>query len=213
MSKYSCNTSLLDVLFNMLLAFVALFVIAFVLARKEDRKQDKNVKILGEITVTLTWDSGRNDDIDLWMRDPEGNIVFFRRPQAGLMHLDRDDIGFQSDTVQTEVGTGTSIGNQEIITVRAIVPGEYVINVHAFQIREGRPIDVSVRIDRLSPSSTIVAKTVTLDDTGHEKTVVRLRFGDDKKILAFSDLQCDLIRSAESEDRRNEHGDYNQRGP
>ena len=34
-NKYSCNTSMMDILFNMLLGFVMLFIIAFAMVRKD----------------------------------------------------------------------------------------------------------------------------------------------------------------------------------
>ena len=45
-NKYSCNTSMLDILFNMLLGFVMLFVIAFALIRKEAPKRG-DISIVG----------------------------------------------------------------------------------------------------------------------------------------------------------------------
>ena len=53
-NKYSCNTSMLDILFNMLLGFVMLFVIAFALIREETPKR-ADVNIVGNLIVTLTW--------------------------------------------------------------------------------------------------------------------------------------------------------------
>lgn len=202
-NRYSCNTSLLDVLFNMLLAFAMLFIISFALIREENAKQnDADVKLDGDLIVTITWPSERDDDIDLWVRDPDGAIVFFNDRQAGLMYLDRDDVGFTNDTIATETGEfQRSIGNQEMVTVRGLRPGEYVFNVHAFQMRTQGPIPVSMRIMRVgSPTRTIVVKTVYLERTRDEKTVIRLTFDDEGNVTETNDLYMSLFQKRRPED-------------
>jgi len=53
------------------------------------------------------------------------------------------------------------------------VSGEYVVNLHAYSKREDLPVPVSVTIDKINPFSTILSKTILLEDGGQEKTVCR----------------------------------------
>ena len=46
-----------------------------------------------EYIITVTWEDNSPDDIDTWVEDPEGNVIWFRSPEVDLLHLDRDDRG------------------------------------------------------------------------------------------------------------------------
>lgn len=188
---YSCNTSFLDLLFNMLLAFTAMFVLALALASVK-QKESEAAKPRAEFLVTLTWPDEADDDLDLWVEDPHGRVVFFQRREDGLMHLDRDDLGVRNDVVQTEEGPINFPGNQEVITIRGIVPGEYVVNVHAYLMHSSAPVKAVARIDRLG-SGTVTIKDVVLAKSGDEVTVIRFTVGSDGKITSTSTLQKSLL--------------------
>ena len=54
--------------------------------------------------------------------------------QDGLLHLDRDDYGTSNDRVVGPDGEPIEFEyNEEIVTIRGIVPGEYTLNLHLFQ--------------------------------------------------------------------------------
>ena len=44
------------------------------------------------------------DDIDLWVKAPDGNTVSFVRKEAGLMNLEKDDLGISNDFTIDEYG-------------------------------------------------------------------------------------------------------------
>ena len=46
-----------------------------------------------EYIITVDWDDSLEDDVDLWVRDPNGEIVSYLQKDAGWLHLDRDDRG------------------------------------------------------------------------------------------------------------------------
>ena len=48
-----------------------------------------------EYILTITWEDNSPDDIDVWVEDPEGQLVYFRAAEAGLLHLDRDDLSMR----------------------------------------------------------------------------------------------------------------------
>ena len=100
--SYNTNVAFLDLLFNTLLCFAALFVIAFILVNPIS--EDGKVDVYADFLITVSWPKSMVDDIDVYARDPQGNIVYFGNKENGLMHLDRDDLGGSNDFVTTEFG-------------------------------------------------------------------------------------------------------------
>jgi len=88
----------------MLLAFTALFVLAFSMVNENKDRSKSNVEVKAEYIITMIWPDDMDNDIDIYVEDPLGNLCFFRRREEGLMHLDRDDLGFKNDTVETPSG-------------------------------------------------------------------------------------------------------------
>lgn len=193
---YSCNTSFLDLLFNMLLAFTALFVLAFAMMNvvKEDKKSLVEVK--AEFMITMTWNDDMDDDLDLYVEDPNGALACFRRREDGLMHLDRDDLGHRSDFVQTPNGEIRYPHNREIVTLRSIEPGEYCVNAHAYRKLDARPSKVVVTVEKLNPTVKMVIRNeVTLEKSGDEKTVVRFTLNKNGDMISNNTLQKSLTQA------------------
>jgi hypothetical protein len=46
--------------------------------------------------------------------------------------------------------------NQEVVTVRGIEPGEYTVNVHYYESKNGKPVDVTVSIVKVNPRAEVV---------------------------------------------------------
>lgn len=185
---YSCNTTFLDLLFNMLLAFVAMFVMAFALSQVEKAKPNEtNAKVSGEFMIELTWDDESDDDVDLWVEGP-GGLVFFSKRECGNMYLDRDDTGMMSETVQTENGPIEVHSNKEVVTIRNLVPGEYIVNVFAYALRPTRPIIAKIEIVRLRPWAMVAFKTMSLNHNGDEKTAVRFTVKPDGSVTGINEL-------------------------
>jgi hypothetical protein len=110
-----------DLLFNALLGFVALFIMAYLLINPVARTGAIDQK--AEFLITLTWPDGRQEDVDLYVADPTGNLVWFRRREAGLMHLDRDDLGRGNDTLRVNGRLFVNPANQEIVSIRGVSIG------------------------------------------------------------------------------------------
>ena len=114
------KTPFLDILFNTLLGFVLLFTMAFMMMNVE--KQDANAKMKAEYLITITWQDKSADDVDVWLEDPLGNVLFFRNKEIPMAHLDRDDLGLVNDTIILPNGNKeTYERNQEIITIRGFI--------------------------------------------------------------------------------------------
>jgi hypothetical protein len=184
--------SFLDLLFNTLLCFAALFALSFILINPS--KKDNNVKMKAEFMITVTWPKDLDDDVDMYVEDPQGNLVAFMRREEGLMHLDRDDLGHRNDTVQTEWGPIEFKDNREIVTIRGTIKGEYVVNVHMYMKRsKAAEVPVTIQLDKVNPYSTITIKEVVLRLTGDEGTAFRFTVNAEGDVIDVNQLEKALI--------------------
>ena len=130
-TKYKSTIGFTDMLFNILVGFAFLFIVAFLLIKPEAKKHDFERK--AEFVVIMEWDHDQADDIDLYVQDPTNARVSFRMPIANFMHLDKDDLGLVNDIVKNVDGSISKVNiNREVVSIRSIIPGEYVINAHYY---------------------------------------------------------------------------------
>jgi hypothetical protein len=186
--NYGSQTSFLDLLFNSLLAFVAFFVLSLLLINEEsEKKTSAEMKI--EFMITVTWPYEQDNDVDTYVVDPLEHITSFNRKEDGLMHLDRDDLGAKNDMLVLPDGTRFEYKeNREIVSIRGIVPGEYVVNVHMFTKRT--PVTdnyVNIRLEKLNPYKLVTVKNVLLENGGDEKTAFRFKVNKDGDVVSVSD--------------------------
>jgi len=180
-------------LFKGLQVVAFMFFLAY-LAINSDAKQGK-IDTKAQMLVTVSWPDDHPDDIDTYVEDPQGNIVWYHVMEAGLMSLDRDDRG---DYKNTLVVNGKTIRNpirQEIVQMRALIPGEYVVNIHHYLATTPDPVPVSVTVEKINPKAEVVFyDRLFVDHTGDEKTAVRFTVGDDTKITDINTRPKSLIR-------------------
>ncbi|MGZ9809329.1 hypothetical protein ACXN5S_02595 [Pseudoroseicyclus sp. H15] len=169
-----------DLLFNSLVAITFMFFLAFAMINPiaETGKIDPKAEFL----ITVTWPDNSEDDVDTYVEDPAGNIVWYTRREAGLMHLDRDDRGMYRDVILVNGEEIANPLNQESVSIRGKADGEYVVNVVHF-ISNGGPIPVSVKVEKLNPEVQVIYyETLTLDHTGQEETAVRFTMQGDEVV-------------------------------
>ena len=170
-----------DLLFNALLGFVVMFVLAFLLINPVAETGAVDNK--AEFLITLTWPDGRREDVDLYVADPDGRLVWFRSREAGLMHLDRDDLGLGNDVIEVAGKKIVNPVNQEIVSIRGIATGEYVVNLHLYRDDRGKEVPVKVKVEKLNPRVELVYYgDVTLTYRGEEQTAVRFSVAADGEV-------------------------------
>ena len=181
-----------DLLFNALLGFTYLFLIAIMFMNPVAKKGIIDPK--AEYIITIGWPDNNPDDIDTWVEDPNGNVIWFRNREAGLIHLDRDDRGIVNDTI---VINGTEIQNplnQEVVTIRGLVPGEYVVNLHYYATETNKPVSATVKVAKVNPALEIVYYGDTvLDEKGDEKTAVRFVIDKSGRVDQISHIFKSLV--------------------
>lgn len=185
--NYGSQTSFLDLLFNSLLAFVGFFMISLMMIKEENEQKPTAIPKI-EFMITTTWPSNNNDDVDSWLVDPLDNIIYFNHREEGLMHLDRDDLGTKNDIITLPNGKKFEYKeNREITSIRGIIPGEYIFNVHMFVKRDPYGCPVTVKLEKMNPFKTVMVKEVNLIEGGDELTVFRFKINKDGEVESVSD--------------------------
>ena len=197
--KYDTNFSMNDLFCNMLLGFVCLFIFAMMMIVKEQAKQEKSIQPRAEFIITVTWPNDFDDDVDTYVEDPGGNIVGFNRREQGLMHLDRDDFGISNDKIKVDGKEFEVKENRETVTVRGIIPGEYIVNTHIYRRNKGEEtqIPITVRLEKIDPYQNVLTETYELKLTGEEHTAFRFYVDENGVVTKTNRLQKRFISKSE----------------
>jgi len=199
--KYKSTIGFTDLLFNILVGFAFLFIIAFLLIKPEAKKKDFDRN--AEFVIIMEWDKEAKGDIDLYVEDPLLAKCSFRQTVANFMHLDKDDLGSVNDTVVNADGTTSTVQiNREVITIRGIIAGEYIINAHYYSERDYSNIDkriemgtsarkkkskevtVKIELHKVKPYTILWAGEKNFRGKGQEETFVRFRLDKDGEVLS-----------------------------
>ena len=159
-------------LFNSLKAITFMFFISFAMINKpaDEGKVDPKAEML----ITVAWPDNNPDDVDTYVEDPGGNVIWYKQREGGLMHIDRDDRGMYKDVILFNGIEVTNPLNQEIISFRGLEDGEYVVNVVHYIANGTAPLPVTVKVEKLNPSVKVIFyQTLNLTGTGNEQTAVR----------------------------------------
>ena len=182
-----------DLLFNALLGFVVMFALAYLLINPIAKTGAVDAK--AEFLITLSWPDGRREDVDLYVEDPAGNLVWFRTREAGLMHLDRDDLGRSNDVIRVAGRDIVNPLNQEIVSIRGIQPGEYVVNLHLYRATsEHQTVPATVKVEKLNPRVEVVFYgEIELLRPQEERTAVRFSVTSNGKVGDVNQLAKELV--------------------
>jgi hypothetical protein len=177
----------IDLLFNALLGFTFLFLVAVIFMNPEARKGRINLK--AEYIISVTWPERLTDDIDLWVQDPTGETVSYLNKEASWLHLDRDDRGEVNDTVLIDGREVVYPINQEVVTLRGIIPGEYTVNLHYYTAADTGPVDALVKVEKVNPTlRTVYVRQLTLSRQDEEQTAVRFTLDLEGQVTATNTL-------------------------
>lgn len=134
--------------------------------------------------MTLT--AKTTDDLDLYVRDPKGNIAWFQGLQAGALSLEHDMIPGTTDPSKD--------GVHELTVVRESTPGEYVANVVVYS--GGTPAVATVQLWDLRGWSKhrLFSRQLKLGFRGEQRTAFRWRLNGVGRFAGHNLLPADLLR-------------------
>jgi hypothetical protein len=185
--QYRGTDPFIDLLFNALLGFTFLFLVSVMFMNPEARKGRVNLK--AEYIISVTWADQLADDIDLWVQDPIGETVSYLRKDAGWLHLDRDDRGEVNDTVIIDGREVVYPINQEVVTIRGIIPGEYIVNLYYYKAAQPGPVEALIKVEKVNPTlQTVYVRKVQMTQQDDEQTIVRFTLDGIGKITEINEL-------------------------
>ena len=188
--RYSNFDPFTDLLFNILLGFTFLFFITILFINPITKLGNVNMK--AEYIITVDWKDSLPDDIDLWVKDPNGEIVSYLKKDAGWLHLDRDDRGVINDKIIIDGKEVIYPINREVVTLRGIIPGEYVVNLYLYDHKSNEPVEAKIIIEKVNPSLRLVfVGDVILKNEDSELTITKFRLdseGNFKSIYANNEI-------------------------
>ena len=164
--KYHSNLAFNDLLFNIMLGFVVLFIIAFLLINPPTKKDDIPMK--AEWLIIVEWPPELMDDVDVWIKAPNGDLVGFKNKETGLLHLDRDDLGISNDMIRVAGDLIPNKINREIITIRGLVPGEYYVSLHMYSKKTKDKVPVTVSVMDINPFKEVYNITKEMSFRGQQ---------------------------------------------
>jgi hypothetical protein len=112
-------------------------VIALFIAVAPPVKTKDGVTPTADFQITMRWERGVDIDMDLYLMDPTGKVVWYGWKHQGNINVDRDDLGKANDTDD----------NVETFFIREPVDGDYYVTLHTFNLNGRAPTgDVYVAI-------------------------------------------------------------------
>jgi hypothetical protein len=172
-----------DMLYGQMAGFLFLFVLSVMLINPPQTSKP-GIDMNAEFLIKMSWPDDNFDDVDLHMLLPSGKHLHFRNREVEYALLDHDDLGtngrYQVNGQLKRVGR-----HQETIMLRAIVPGNYVVNLHVYRVNRtvlgdgGSPVDskpvlpypVHVTLTKLNPRVDELASVdVVLHEQGEQRT-------------------------------------------
>lgn len=158
-------------------------LMAWFLLHAQAHPTQGNVTDKAEFVAILEWPENSSSDVDLWVRNPAGTIVNFRNKDAGLVSLDRDDLGISGNSITGPDGKSIEAPvRREQASIRAIMPGRHVVNVMLYALRDKPPIIAHVQIVKLNPYRVIAEREIDLTAVGEERTAASFDVASDGSV-------------------------------
>ena len=180
-----------DLLFNILLGFTFLFFITILFINPISKLGNVNLK--AEYIITVDWQDNLPDDVDIWVQDPNGEIVSYLKKDAGWLHLDRDDQGIINDVVIINNKEVIYPINKEVVTLRGIIPGEYIVNLYLYEHKSKEPVEAKIIIEKVNPSLKLVYfNNTVLETKDTEITIARFNL-DAEGDFTIGSLQKEIL--------------------
>ncbi len=178
-------------------------LLIFVILALTEKPAKPTIVTEGQLAVTDSWRAGSNNDVDLYVRDPNGRVIYFANQSAGLVHLEQDDLGTDvSGTVLLPDGRQVVTKyNGERAIIRGVVPGEYTVNVHMYQRSDKFPRETPVQVQLWflrGQDTPLLSQRIVLGGTGSEETAFRFTLDTQGHMTSHNRLQVSLVGDPET---------------
>jgi hypothetical protein len=147
--------------------------------------QPASVTTYGQYAVTMTAKTA--DDIDLYVRDPKGDVGWYGSLQSGALSLEHDTIPGVTDPI--------SAGEHELMVIREAVAGEYVANVVFYNGRAPARVTVELWDLRGMHKHVILTRSFVVRGAGDQATAFRWQLNAQGDYVGHNLLPADLLRN------------------
>ena len=141
------------------------------------------VTTFGQYAVTMS--AKTTDDIDLYVRDPHGDIAWYGSLQAGPLSLEHDQIPGITDPRKD--------GVHELTLIRESAPGEYVANVQVYNGAKPTFVTVELWDLRGMHKRVILTRTLRVHYPGQQATAFRWRLNAAGALAGHNLLPANLL--------------------
>jgi hypothetical protein len=146
--------------------------------------REPSVTTYGQFAVTMT--SKTADDIDLYVRDPKGDVGWFGSLQSGALSLEHDTIPGVTDPARA--------GEHELMVIREALAGEYVANVQVYDGNAPATVTVELWDLRGMHKHVILTRRFDVHGAGEQSTAFRWRLNAKGDYTGHNLLPADLLR-------------------
>jgi hypothetical protein len=143
-----------------------------------------SVTTYGQYAVTMT--SKTRDDIDLYVRDPQGDVGWYGALQAGALSLEHDTVPGVTDPV--------AAGEHELMVIREATRGEYVANILVYNGMAPAVVDVQLWDLRGFHKRVVFSRRFRVQGEGKQLTAFRWRLDATGNYAGHNLLPADLLR-------------------
>lgn len=193
-------------------ALLVFCVILFVMINPS-QKTTEGVKPKIEYLITMSWPKELDYDVDIWIRDPEGKIIYYDKKEVGFVNLERDDLGTKNNTIQVGQKIVTVVNNEELVSFRGFKPGEYVINAHLYSaesdsaVRPVPPFKVKLTIQKMNPNvETVYEGNAELSEVRQEVHLVRFNLSSEGMASEITNEMPTFVRQNVPSDSESRFG-------
>jgi hypothetical protein len=160
-TAFPIDKLLTEIGMTLMCLFAGLFALSGLQKNAEDAAKQA---VAGDILVNAEWTPGSDADVDLWVKGPgdEDVVGFNHRADKQSSYL-RDDVGMRNDFTNL---------NYEIVGIRGLVPGRYVVNLHLFALNDASSAHVMVVVTTNGGHTILYHREVDLIEQGQEVTAV-----------------------------------------
>jgi hypothetical protein len=189
--KRDNNTPALDMMFMVALSF--LLLIFMMVPFLNPITKDGTIEPRDLLWVEAEWPVEDDVDVDLYVKGPDGVIVYYNNKTNGYITLKKDDLGRATEKTFIDGQWVEMPRNYEVISLSDLPDGWYVVNIHIFSSQQGLIQEVSVKVTDTKDASTVYIGTEHIASR-NELTFISFRVEDGEIVELDQEVQHKLRR-------------------
>jgi hypothetical protein len=172
---------------DVLQCLIAVFFVVIILSTPKKEESKGTIIDPSQFLVEMTWTDDSPNDVDLWMSNPNNDIVYYHTREIGGMTLDTDNLGRNNTFTDPSGNLIVNHTRREVASIRVVMAGTYTVNVMLFDKPTKGPETVKIRVFKLNPYKDIIEKVVVLETVKQESTILQFDIDKDGNFISKSE--------------------------